>query len=185
MDSFIEKITQKFGSQDIIKANSEAEARQLKEAEDKAKELENDIAQMRRLSLKCVETNELTNQLISTAIERIEEFRAATPEAVTANCDLQPVIEQLQAIRDGIDESFRAQEDTIHKENVRVYRNVQASIVEELKQQSEALAIQHMHIERKISGAKPISILALVFSALSFLSIAAFVALTYLGILEF
>ncbi len=185
MDSFIEKITQKFGSQDIIKANSEAEAEQLKAAEEKARELEDNIAEMRRLNLKCVETNELTNQLISTAIERIEEFRATTPEAVTANCDLQPVIDELESIRALMDESFKSQEDTIHKENVRVYRNVQASIVEELKQQSEALAIQHMHIERKISGAKPISILALVFSALSFLSIAALVALTYLGILKF
>ena len=57
-------------------------------------------------------------------------------------------------------------------ENVRVYRNVQAAVIEELKQQSEAIAIQHLHIEKKIRGIKPCAIIALVFSGISMVGVA-------------
>lgn len=169
MDSFIEKIAGKFGANDVIKANSEAEAKELETAKEKINELEKAVADMRRLSLKAVETEEATSQLVAGAIEKIEEFQAASPEGVTA--DFTPVTEELSALRSTIENSFKVSSEEAHKENVRVYRNVQAAVIEELKQQSEAISYQHAHIEKSMKGVKPCAILSLVFSGLAFLGV--------------
>ena len=70
MDSFFEKITGRFGSNDVIKANAEAEAKELEKAREKVTDLEKAVSDMRRLSLKAVETNEATTQLVAAAIEK-------------------------------------------------------------------------------------------------------------------
>ena len=171
MDSFFEKITGRFGSNDVIKANAEAEA----------KELEKAVSDMRRLSLKAVETNEATTQLVAAAIEKIEEVRA-TGGSMSSD-DLSKITAELEALKSTVETSFKASGEEAHLENVRVYRNVQASVIEELKQQSEAIAIQHLHIEKKIRGIKPCAIIALVFSGISMVGvgIALYILITHLG----
>lgn len=162
MDNFMDKLAGKLGGGDVIKANSEAEARQLAAYKARVEELEKAVSDMRRLSFKCVETNEATGQLIQGAIEKIEEVQAGGKAA-----DSEDIKAILADLKDSIDKSFKAAEEENHKENVRVYRNVQATVIEELKQQSEAIAIQHMHIERRIRGIKPTAIIALVFSGIN------------------
>lgn len=175
MDSFKDKIAEKFGTTDIIRANSEAEARELNNTKARVEELEKAVGEMRRLSLKCAETNELTTQVIRASLEKIEETQVNAPAAETVDYTerLDAIEAQIQALKDAMADSFKEQEEVIHKEDVRVYRNVQAAVIDELKQQSEALAIQHMHIEKRIRGIKPIAIIALVFSGLSLASIIA------------
>ena len=148
MDSFMDKIAGKLQSSEVIKANSEAEAKQLDAYKERVAELEKTVAEMRRLNLKCVEINEATTQLVQGAIEKIDAIKAE--EGGVSKEDLDKLSEE------------------IHKDGVRVYRNVQASLVEELKQQTEALAIQHAHIEKKLKGVKPVMIVMLVLSSISF-----------------
>jgi hypothetical protein len=97
--------------------------------------------------------------------------------------DLSKIIAELEALKNTVETSFKASGEEAHLENVRVYRNVQASVIEELKQQSEAIAIQHLHIEKKIRGIKPCAIIALVFSGISMVGvgIALFILITHLG----
>jgi len=173
MDSFMDKIAEKFGTTDVIRANSEAEAKELQSAKARIAELEKAVAEMRRLSLKCVETNELTTQVIQASLEKIEEIKG-NDSAVAAqdySAELEAITTAISELKESVAESFKEQEEVIHKEDVRVYRNVQAAIIDELKQQSEAIAIQHKHIEGKMKGIKPISIIALVFSGISMVSI--------------
>ncbi len=181
MDSFFEKITGRFGSNDVIKANAEAEAKELEKAREKVTDLEKAVSDMRRLSLKAVETNEATTQLVAAAIEKIEEVRAAGGSM--SSDDLSKITAELEALKNTVETSFKASGEEAHLENVRVYRNVQASVIEELKQQSEAIAIQHLHIEKKIRGIKPCAIIALVFSGISMVGvgIALFILITHLG----
>ena len=47
--------------------------------------------------------------------------------------------ETLAEIKNLLEEKFRQSEDFMHKENVKVYRNVQAALVEELNKQTEEL----------------------------------------------
>ncbi len=169
MDTFIDKITGKFSSGDVIKANAEAEAKQLEAYKARTEELEKAVSDMRRLNLKCVETNEATGQLVQGAIEKIEEIRGGS-EGIDAE-SLEKILTELSALKESVDSNFKKAEEESHKENVRVYRNVQAAVVDELKQQSEAIALQHMHIEKKLKGIKPIAIIALVFSGLNFCAV--------------
>ena len=181
MDSFFEKITGRFGSGDVIKANSEAEAKELEKTREKVAELEKAVSDMRRLSLKAVETNEATTQLVAAAIEKLEEVRAAGGSMGSE--DLSKITAELEALKNTVEASFKASGEEAHLENVRVYRNVQASVIEELKQQSEAIAIQHLHIEKKIRGIKPCAIIALVFSGISMagVGVALYILITHLG----
>ena len=144
----------------------------------RTKSLESGIAEMRRLSHKCAEINELTEQLAKGAIERLEE---AEPNVRTIT-ETETSSESSQELKSLIEESFKKQEETVHQENVRVYRNVQAAIVDELKQQSEAIAAGHVHMEKKIRGIKPVAIIALVFSGISMCTSIA-ILLIMLGIL--
>ena len=180
MDAFMDKIAQRFGGQDGIKANSEAEAKQLKKAEERVSELERTVSDMRRLTLKCAETNELTNQLLQGAIERMDEGGSGMGNVKSE--EVNSLREELQTIKEELNAYFKSQEENIHKENVRVYRNVQASLVDELKQQTEALALQNQRLERKMRGVKPISIVSIVMSSLSFVVLTATVVLLALRI---
>jgi len=181
MDSFFEKITGRFGSNDVIKANAEAEAKELEKAREKVTDLEKAVSDMRRLSLKAVETNEATTQLVAAAIEKIEEVGAAGGSM--SSDDFSKITAELEALKNTVETSFKASGEEAHLENVRVYRNVQASVIEELKQQSEAIAIQHLHIEKKIRGIKPCAIIALVFSGISMagVGVALYILITHLG----
>ncbi len=178
MDTFMEKVASKFGAADIIKANAEAEARQLEAYKARVEELEKAVSDMRRLSLKCVETNEATGQLVQGAIEKIEEVRTdsenRTPE------DFSEITAKIDELKADLEKSVSDLKEENHKESVRVYRNVQATLIDELKQQSEALAIQHKNLEKKLRGIKPIAIIALVFTGINLLAVVAAVVFAIL-----
>lgn len=71
------------------------------------------------------------------------------------------VEEPLEEMKKQMEEGFTKADDFLHKENVKVYRNVQASVVEELNKQNEVLLEK---IKERISERKsmmPISIVIL------------------------
>ena len=199
MDGFMDRVTQNLGTEDIIRANSEAEAREFENVKNKMNEYENKVSdyeskvadyqskvadyenkvtgyedilsEIRRLNLKSVETNEMTNQLVSTSVERLEEYRTGG-----AGKDIS---EDIGSIK----ESLKDQEEYIHKENVRVYRNVQASIVEELRLQTEALGVQNKALEKKLKGIKGLALTVLILSIIGISGVAA-VLLQMMGIIN-
>ncbi len=169
MDSFKDKIAEKFGTTDIIRANSQAEAEELKNARARVEDLETADSDTRRLNLKCAETDGLADEVVAAVSEKIEETRDKF-EGKDFSEDLNKLSEDIKELKESLDKSFKDQEEAFHKENVRVYRNVQGAMIEELKQQSEAIAIQHMHIERRVKGIRPIAIIAICFSGVSMIS---------------
>lgn len=84
------------------------------------------------------ETREQKEELLAENEKRSEELRAE-------------ITKQLE-------ESFNHSEDFLHKENVKVYRNVQAAIIEELNRQTEALTAKQQEGAGKQKAALPISI---------------------------
>ena len=66
----------------------------------------------------------------------------------------------LAQLREVLDEKFRQADDFLHKENVKVYRNVQAAVVEELNKQTEELKKSQKE-NRGSKAVLPISILIL------------------------
>ena len=72
----------------------------------------------------------------------------------------EETVQALTQMREVLDEKFRQSDDFLHKENVKVYRNVQAAVVEELNKQTEELKKSQKE-NRGSKAVLPISILTL------------------------
>ncbi len=127
MDNFMDRIAHKFNAQEMIKANAAAEAAENKRLREQAASYQEYLKEMRRLNLMNVEMGDKLNQMLDTMKTRLDEAHEAKQEE--ADCTdlagtLETVKEQLA--------------DHVHKENVKVYRNVQAVVVEECAKQTES-----------------------------------------------
>ncbi len=60
-----------------------------------------------------------------------------------------------------LEEMFRQSDDFVHKENVKVYRNVQAVVVDELKNQTEGLTKHNQELYTKMKSTKTMVIIAI------------------------
>lgn len=74
----------------------------------------------------------------------------------------------MEARKKELEELFQKMEEFVHKENVKVYRNVQAVVVEENKNQAEALLGSNKEIGKKFNGIKPLLIVTIVLMAANF-----------------
>ena len=121
MDNFMNKIAEKIGAQDIIRANSQAEA---KEAE--------------RIKLEAEHYKALSEELKHNADDfklNAEDFKH-TAEEYRKNLDVmiedakayKESLEQLRADYKEHQETLEANEERIHDVGVQVYRNVQAVV---------------------------------------------------------
>ncbi len=147
MDNFMEKLAQRFNASEMIKANSQAEAKEIEKLRHQIAEYDQVIQQMRQLHLKNAEMTDTFRKLV----ERAEQ-NAATGQQT----------EDPEEIRKREEELRRQSEDFMHKESVKVYRNVQAVVKDELKTQTADLMVA---IEDAKSGRGA----TLVFAILTFL----------------
>ncbi|MCR4705494.1 MAG: hypothetical protein K5641_05460 [Lachnospiraceae bacterium] len=143
----MEKLAQRFNASEMIKANSQAEAKEIEKLRHQIAEYDQVIQQMRQLHLKNAEMTDTFRKLV----ERAEQ-NAATGQQT----------EDPEEIRKREEELRRQSEDFMHKESVKVYRNVQAVVKDELKTQTADLMVA---IEDAKSGRGA----TLVFAILTFL----------------
>lgn len=202
MDNFMDKLAQRFNAQEIIKANSQAEAQELNKLKEQMDAYDECLKEMRRLNLKNMEGLEemhtLADQIsalaekaaasmerdgdkeelekltagfeeIKTALEEKtayvgEETKAVAEELSGVQVEVKAVQEEIRAAleetkallgeinRAAIDQQSKLDlassdlEDFMHKESVKVYRNVQAVLIDELKNQTADLddkLVQH------------------------------------------
>lgn len=159
MDNFMDKLAQRLTAQEMIKANSEADAAELERLQKQLDQYDACLQEMRKLSLKNSDTTDKINTLLDESISKIQTISSSVSTAM-----------------DGIVDKTN---DFVHKENVKVYRNVQAVILEEAKKQTEALEAA----QKKSAG---LSKAAIVLSAITLLTVLANLAwnlLLYFGIL--
>ena len=57
-----------------------------------------------------------------------------------------------------LEERFKQSNDFVHKENVKVYRNVQAAMVEELNKQTETIVAKQQENNKKQKALGPLSV---------------------------
>ena len=173
MDTFIDKLAQKFSAQDMIRANLAAEAKETKKLREKMESYETLLQEMRQINLKNMESAERVNQMLQ---------------------------EGSQADKEYMSEMFAKVDETLHTENVKVYRNVQAAIQNSLEEQTKALLekqqeqisqqqahieAQHKLIQEQGAAAKKNSIFLKVAAILTFLAVAADIALQIMDIMNF
>ena len=157
MDTFIDKLAQKFSAQEMIRANLAAEAKETKKLREKMESYESLLQEMRQINLKNMESAERVNQLLQESEHADKEF---------------------------LQEMFAKTDEAIHTENVKVYRNVQAAVSNALEDQTKLLIEkQHELIceQRKLSKMRVAFLNTMI--VLIFLGVAADITLHVLGIL--
>lgn len=163
MDNFMDKLAQKFNASELIKANSQAEAEEMKRLQKQVAAYESILQEVRKLNLKNVEVTEH----IETQVERLTNVNAVLDEIKTIQSEnkkeepTELLEETKKILEEGqlkIEELFKASDEYVHRENVKVYRNVQAVIVDEIKNQTEGLTEEVAKIDSKVGLLKILTI---------------------------
>ena len=181
MDGFIDRFAQRKNAQDIIRANAEAEAPENARLHGELAGYENAIVEIQKSNQLNIENAEKVREVLEEGLKKIaevqkietpdqseelmkicEELKAELSEKLGTNFE-----DRLSAQKEEISKLMKDSEDFVHKENVKVYRNVQAVIQEELPKQTEEIksAVQESVDSVHTSGALlPLVILALLAS---------------------
>lgn len=179
MDTFMDKLAQKLTAQEMIKANTAADAEEMKRIKNQLKEYENILDRMKQLVEDAsdklenakVDGDEI-NRLVAEGIVKISEMQADTE-------GLEEIQDTLDKLEQTIASKLESTNENIHKECVKVYRNVQASVVEENEKQSDNLRNSIHRVKGKVKAVLGVSIAALVISVVNL----AFQILVYFNIL--
>lgn len=176
MDNFMDKISQKLNSQEIIRANAAADAAALENLEkqltlfkDQMGKYDDCLQEMRKLNLKNIESAQGVQELADKANEKlgqtVGEVEAASVSRIKETSDLsiaginqtlneslakiaeikensdnlEQITENMSGLQSRLEELFKSMEDFLHTDNVKVYRNVQAAMIEELEKQTSEL----------------------------------------------
>ncbi len=149
MDNFMDKLAQRLTAQEMIKANSAADAAELERLQKQLAQYDACLQEMRKLSLNNVETTDKITELLNESISKIQSYESNQAEI-------------LNGLTDKANEFVDKANDFVHKENVKVYRNVQAVVVDETNRQTEILEASQKKMSGKVTAALVISIITLV-----------------------
>ncbi|MBR5577568.1 MAG: hypothetical protein IKW28_01070 [Lachnospiraceae bacterium] len=198
MDNFIDKLAQKFIAGEVIKANSVAEERELKRLREQVAEYERCLHEMQKMQVTNTQTarqlhdlmtegNEGIKKLTEESLQKLQELQVTAgkmepeeKETITQTAkaveELSELVKQLtektEANQKNVEKWFHQADEFLHKENVKVYRNVQAVVVEEVGKKAEAV------IKSQEENGKQIIKPAVIFSVLAFLCAAGNIILT-------
>lgn len=154
MDTFIDKLAQKRNAQEMIRANTTAETVKMEQMKKQMEVYDELLQEIRKVNLKTAENAAQVQNVLKECLEKLEKVQVAEGQAGGSEQTLEEIKKLLQ-------DQFRQSDDFLHKENVKVYRNVQAALVEELNRQTEEL--KNSQAQNKTSKAiLPISILILI-----------------------
>ena len=186
MDTFMDKLAQKLNAQEMIRANSAADAEEMDQLKSQLREYDECLAQMQQVNkeLKAInqEMEKLMSETIAPEVKKLsEESVAAIEKLQQENADkleelgqrytakleeLQQSTEALDELQKHLDEKLNTTEENVHKECVKVYRNVQAAVVEENEKQTEEIAEKvKSGLGGRLNGVLGVSIAALLVAA--------------------
>ena len=198
MDNFMDKLAQKISAQEMIKANSQAEAEEMQRLQMQVSEYEKILQEMRKLNYRNTELSEKLDLMIGDNAGKIQNMKEEEQRLIAALRDLtdeqtrnrEAELERreedrlereraeearkqtdISAITDLLENKFQKSDDFVHKENVKVYRNVQAVVVDEIKRsvenaQSEQSVLKK-ELNAKLNKVLVISVISMLASAAS------------------
>ena len=182
MDTFMDKLAQKLNAQEMIKANSAADAEEMDQLKNQLREYDECLAQMQQANKELRAVNHAMETLMSETIapevtklseesvaairkmqqENTEKLQELQQEYTTKLEEIRQKTEELEELRKHLDEKLDGSDENVHK----VYRNVQAAVVEENEKQTEAIAGKIKEsLNGKLNGVLGVSIAALLVAA--------------------
>lgn len=138
MDTFMDKLAQKRNAQEMIRANAAAEAQKMEKLEQQVTAYEGLLQEMRKVNTKSIENEHKLERLLEESLKKIEGTGSAGQSADSAQL-IEEIRESLAAGQTQVESQLRQSDDLLHKENVKVYRNVQAALIEELGKQTQEI----------------------------------------------
>lgn len=161
MDNFMEKISHKFSSTDMIKANGQADAAELDSKreqiirfESQMDKVDSALSDIREANLKNIEAAENVQSLVKSSSDKIGETAEASIAGINKTVDeslakiaeiqnsddaVVAMKENLETISEKIVTMQKEIEEYMHADHVKIYRNVQAAFTEELDKQVKDL----------------------------------------------
>lgn len=162
MDNFMDKLAHKINAQEMIKANSAAEAMEMRKLQVRIEEYERIMEDMRRVNLQNIQLSESMQKMTEEALAKIQEFQ----KEEDAGNELRDSVEAvLNDFKSSVEEALKRSDEYVHTESVKVYRNVQAVITDGFKEQEEKYAQTQAGTGKKLRGLKPLAIVVLVLAA--------------------
>lgn len=135
MDMFTDKLAEKLAAQEIISANSAADAEQINRLKNQIVEYDECLSKLRNLiedGANQLQTSKADsadiNRLVEESIGKIREMQQ----------DAKALEEFAHRLEDRIDKINSGIDDNVHRECVKVYRNVQAVVNEENEKEVKA-----------------------------------------------
>ena len=138
-------------AQGMIEANSAADTAKMEMLQRQMSGYEMLLQEMRKINLKTVENTEQMQKAIQAGIQKIESFQADNNAQAATEEVLTEMKKQL--------------EDSFHKECVKVYRNVQASMIDEMDKQVEAIAAKQQENGKKQKLILPVAVITMLLVA--------------------
>lgn len=175
MDTFIDKIAQRITAQEMIRANAEADAAQLQKARSQVAQYEQLLLELKAAGRINAESARQIQTALAETIAKLDTTERM--DALTQAC--MDKIGEIQSQQQDPAPLFEELTEHVHKENVKVYRNVQAVVVDETAKLGEQLAGANKSLSAKITAVLCISVVALLASAASL----AFQILTWMNII--
>ena len=178
MVMFMDKLAQKLNAQEIIRANTAADTEEMNKLKNQIAEYNDCLTKLQQLiedgSTRLQNSradSEDINRLVKEAIGKIQAIQQNNEGLEQVG---NQISEQLKHMESETNEKLGAMsaavDENTHKECVKVYRNVQAVVVEESGKQIDAVeknANEVKQISGKVSAVLGISVAALVFSLAS------------------
>lgn len=200
MDTFMDKLAQKLNAQEMIRANSAADAEEMGKLRNQVAEYNECLAKMQKLldegaqKLDGAQVNgEEINRLVEESIAKIGAMQKDTESIEHIKAALEKLNASLDAALEGqkntLGEALEAQKssvaavleeqktllgtklddcnENVHKECVKVYRNVQAVVVEENGKQTENVVASVNKLKGKMNAVLGVSITAMILALAS------------------
>lgn len=96
--------------------------------------------------------------------QTVEESLAKIAEIKENTANLEAMTETMTGIQEKLEQSFKGLEDFLHTDNVKVYRNVQAAMIEELEKQTTVIRETQENSARSTKLLLPFMIITMIFS---------------------
>lgn len=157
MDNFMDKLAKRFNAGEIIKANAQAEARDMKRMQERAAEYERMMQEMRRLNLKNVEVTEQVQQLIQCGIEQFEGYgreEELLSDKIDGNADvIKEAVDHIRtdmgSVRTDISDAAVKADDGFYRVGSRL-DEIERSVNDGLRQNQQSLYDALRVLEEKI-----------------------------------
>lgn len=176
MDTFMDKLAQKLTAQEMIKANSAADAEEMGRMKQQIQEYENILSQMQTVtadSLAKIEAAKVDgaqiDRMVEAGIQKIEQMQTNTGLSQEVKESLEEFKTSLEELKASLEEWKTTQDEKlnhvtedVHKECVKVYRNVQAVVVEENGKQTESITAAVNGVKGKLGAILGVSIVSLI-----------------------